>query len=152
MNAVTNFDISCYVKDGPQLVQLPVHHHRLQKQKQRQLKKQEEKKAQQQRELLLQPPTPPEMIGVDLPIVDSSGDDPWTIPIEELFEPYPSSAVSPFDEYVDYKGLSGNTAFDEDIEGLFEQMDNEGEKDGGGGEFSSSVSSSSYDLPLSIFS
>ncbi|CAA6654484.1 unnamed protein product [Spirodela intermedia] len=168
VNAVTNFDISCYLNDGRQ----PLHQ---EQQRELQLHLSEEPLAgnvsgdggafpeRYQEE-------PPQLVDVGLPAVgDPAGDHPWGLPLEPIFEPYPS-AVSPFGEYGDLEGLSGTTAFEDNIECFFEELEAQGKKEGGGGggdaagdnggggysgdssSSSSSISSSSYALPLSICS
>lgn len=148
VNAVTNFDISCYLNDDRQPLQ----------------------RQEQQRELQLHLPEEPlagdvagdggafpERYHEEPPQLVDVGDHPWGLPLEPIFEPYPSSG-SPFGEYGDLEGLSGTTAFEDNIECFFEELETQGKKEGGGGgggaagDSTSSISSSSYALPLSICS
>ncbi|XP_078437830.1 AP2-like ethylene-responsive transcription factor At1g79700 [Wolffia australiana] len=157
VNAVTNFDISCYLNDGGQPLQPLGHHGRPQKQKQRQQKQQQPQKELPRQELQLHPPTPPKLVD-DLLTDAASGDQTWEIPLEHVFDPYFSSA-SPFVEYGDLEGLSGAASFEDDIECFFEELENQSLKDSataaaaaGGDNVDPSSSISAYGLPLSICS
>ncbi|MQL91587.1 hypothetical protein Taro_024202 [Colocasia esculenta] len=154
-NAVTNFDISCYLEDSKQGLQLPTR---------RQLEQVQEFQQIQQQQMQLQFPFPrpqplraaarpnvafpdqhddvpspvpalqePQQNHVDLGAVgDPAGDHPWSLPIEPELEPYPTP-VATLQEYNCLDGLVEDTVFEDDIECFFQDpgRDEGGYHDGG---------------------